>query len=207
MNSASSTSTYTLAAFDFDGTITRGDSLQVFLRYFRGWHGFLGAVILSSPWLVLMVLRVISRHQAKERVLRFILAGCTSAELEQAAKAFAEGPLNHLIRPEMLARIDWHRQQGHRLVLVSASPSVYLRYWAAQYGFETVLSTELEQQDGRFTGRLASRNCWGPEKVQRLQAWWGDAAPALMHAYGDTRGDREMLARADHAWFRGQPIK
>ncbi|MBV1774209.1 HAD-IB family hydrolase [Burkholderiaceae bacterium DAT-1] len=198
---------YTLAAFDFDGTITTGDSLQVFLRELSGWHGLIGGALQSSPWLCLAFLKIISRHSAKEQLLGAMLKGRSYADLDAAAKQFAEGTLESMVRPEMRERIRWHQNQGHRVVLVSASPSLYLRYWAARHGFETVLSTEMEWQNGVFTGNLAGRNCWGPEKVSRLAAWWGDHPPAVLHAYGDTRGDREMIARADHAWFRGVPVK
>ncbi|MGF6301146.1 HAD superfamily phosphoserine phosphatase-like hydrolase [Paraburkholderia sp. WC7.3d] len=88
-------------------------------------------------------------------------------------------------------------------MLVSASPSLYLTVWAARAGFDAVLATELEFRDGRFAGRLASPNCWGPEKVRRLQQWFGSDQPPVLYACGDSRGDREMLALADHAWLRG----
>jgi phosphatidylglycerophosphatase C len=103
----------------------------------------------------------------------------------------------------MAARVQEHKRRGHRLVLVSASPALYLTVWAARAGFDAVLATELEFRDGRFSGRLASPNCWGPEKVRRLQQWFGDARTQVLYAYGDSRGDREMLALADHAWLRG----
>ncbi|WP_233464857.1 haloacid dehalogenase-like hydrolase [Paraburkholderia madseniana] len=61
--------------------------------------------------------------------------------------------------------------------------------------------TELEFRDDRFYGRLPSPNCWGPEKVRRLQRRFGDSQPRVLYVYGDSRGDREMLALAKHAWL------
>lgn len=104
----------------------------------------------------------------------------------------------------MLERVREHKRRAHRLVLVSASPSLYLKVWAAQAGFDAVLATELEFIDDRFTGRLASPNCWGPQKVVRLKQWLGDGErPATVYAYGDSRGDREMLTWVDRPWLRG----
>lgn len=103
----------------------------------------------------------------------------------------------------MAARVQEHKRRGHRLVLVSASPALYLTVWAARAGFDAVLATELEFRDGRVSGRLATPNCWGAEKVRRLQQWFGSDHPHVLYAYGDSRGDREMLALAGHAWLRG----
>lgn len=90
-----------------------------------------------------------------------------------------------------------------RLVLVSASPALYLRHWAADAGFDAVLATEIEFRDGGFSGSFTSPNCWGAEKVRRLQHWFASDPPDVLYAYGDSLGDREMLALADHAWLRG----
>jgi len=202
-SAAEPTQTDVVAAFDFDGTISTGDSLQYFLRRVLGWPRYLLALLLAAPWLLACALHLIDRHQAKQRLLRVSLGGTTVTQAQGWAADFIAHALPGLLRPEMLARVAWHQAQGHRTVLVSASPSLYLQPWAAQMGFEAALCTELQSVDGRYTGRLATRNCWGPEKVRRLEAWWGASAPARMYAYGDSRGDREMLARADVPWLRG----
>ena len=123
--------------------------------------------------------------------------------LDAAADRFVRERLPALLRDDMLARIREHQALGNEVVLVSASPSLYLRKWAASAGIDTVLASELEWRDGAYTGRLAGRNCWGPEKSARLRAWWGERAPRTLYAYGDSRGDREMAALADHPWIRG----
>lgn len=192
-----------LAAFDFDGTISTGDSLQYFLRGVLGWPRYLLALLLASPWLLACALHLTDRHHAKQRLLQVSLGGTERERAEGWARDFATQVLPAMLRPEMLARLAWHQAQGHRTVLVSASPSLYLRPWAERMGFDAALCTELECAGGRYTGRLATRNCWGPEKVRRLEAWWGASVPDRLYAYGDSRGDREMLARADVAWFRG----
>ncbi|AIY42156.1 Phosphoserine phosphatase [Collimonas arenae] len=195
-----------VVAFDFDGTISTSDSLRDFVRHAVGPGRFTLGLISASPWLLGMLLGLCDRASAKARFLAVTLAGTTQPALEEMARHYAETRLPLLVRPDMAARIREHRQRGHRLVLVSASPALYLKYWASSAGFDTVLATELEFRDGRFTGRLASPNCWGPQKVQRLQQWFGDNPPHSLYAYGDSRGDREMLALADHAWLRGSIV-
>lgn len=192
-----------VAAFDFDGTISTCDSLQRFLSSNLGWPRFGLASLRALPWLLACAAHLTDRHNAKEHLLRASLGGTSVAQAEAWAAHFVAHRLPGLLRPEMLARLAWHQAQGHRTVLVSASPSLYLRPWAESVGFQAVLCTELEVVAGRYTGRLASRNCWGPEKVRRLEAWWQGNAPLKLYAYGDSRGDAEMLARADVAWYRG----
>lgn len=192
-----------VAAFDFDGTITTADSLCAFLRHARGDSRFAVGVARACPWLFAFLGGACSRDASKARFLAATLGGLSREQLEHAAQRFVAQGLPAMIRPEMAARLQEHRRLGHRLVLVSASPSFYLKVWAAQHGFEAVLATELEFTETGFSGRLASPNCWGPEKARRLQQWFGGETPGMLYAYGDTRGDREMLAMADRPWLRG----
>jgi len=198
-----------VAAFDFDGTLTRHDTLGPFLLRTLGWIGFARALLLSSPWLLAYVLRLMSNHRAKARLLQVSLAGRTGAEIEHCAQAYARDALPAQWQPWGLEQLVRHQRQGHRCVIVSASPGIYLHAVAASLGVRDVLCTEMESIDGRYTGHLATPNCHGEEKVRRLQAWLAaqfglDAAPVL-HAYGDTKGDLPMLRLARHAWYRGKP--
>ena len=103
----------------------------------------------------------------------------------------------------------WHRAQGHHVVLVSASFGVYLRPLAEALGVDGVVATELTVEDGRCTGALAGGNCRGIEKVVRLHAYldehFGGREAVELWAYGDSPGDLELLADADHAvWAKGR---
>jgi len=196
-----------VAAFDFDGTISTCDSLQRFLPGAIGRWRYSLAILRALPWLLACALHLTDRHAAKQQLLRGSLGGTSVEQADAWAERFVEQQMPQLLRPEMLQRLAWHQAQGHRTVLVSASPALYLRPWAQSMGFDAALCTELEVRDGVYTGRLASRNCWGPEKVRRLEAWWQADVPVKLYAYGDSRGDAEMLARADIAWYRGAPVQ
>ena len=107
------------------------------------------------------------------------------------------------LRAEAVARAEWHRAQGHRIVIVSASLANYLRPIAEELRFDAVLATELEVgPDGRLTGRMLGENVRGPEKARRLDSWiaseLGGVEP-FVWAYGDSSGDKELWARADRA--------
>lgn len=193
-----------IAAFDFDGTISSRDSLKDFALFSIGLLNCSRAYLRVAPQALQWLCARRSRQTLKTAFLRACWMGMPRADLEALARQYAATRLPRLIRPDMLARVNAHKQQGHRLVLVSASPSLYLQPWALAAGFDAVLATELAFSGGTFTGELATPNCWGPEKVLRLSHWLGAADVRLSHAYGDSRGDQEMLAHAQHPWRRGR---
>ena len=190
-----------VAAFDFDGTLTRRDSLLPFLVFVRGAAATARAVVAESPRFGRVLLGRATRDEAKEALLVRLLSGAELQQLSQSGTAFGERLVARGVRPTMRRRLDWHRQAGHRVVIVSASPTVYLDAAGRRLGVDAVLATELEVgADGRLTGRLAGPNCRGEEKVKRLQAWLdgsGREPSGQVWAYGDSRGDAQMLALAD----------
>lgn len=202
-----------IAAFDFDGTLTRGDSLLPFLRRGLGWPRFLGALLRCLPWLAAYALRLIGNDVAKARLLQLALGGRTVAELDDWTTRWLANDFPGELRDWTMARLAWHRQAGHCCVLVSASPDLYLRRVAGQLGFDGLVCTEMDVQDGIVTGRMRTPNCHGEQKVLRLNAWLSERfglasfAGVTLYAYGDTAGDKPMLRLAGQAWYRGQPWK
>src|SRR5207248_11023987 len=95
-----------------------------------------------------------------------LLAGLPVAALEAEAIAYARWILGSRLWPASVERVQWHLAQGHEVVVVSASPAIYVRPAAAHLGIAIVLATELEvDEDARLTGRLVGANVRGPEKV------------------------------------------
>jgi phosphatidylglycerophosphatase C len=158
--------------------------------------------------LVAYALRLMSNHRAKARLLHVSLAGRQLADIGRLADDFVQHDLPALWHPWTLRQLTQHQQLGHRCVIVSASPGIYLHAVAAHLQVDAVLCTEMEWQGDALTGRLTTPNCHGLEKVRRLQAWLdatlGPDAKTVLHAYGDTQGDKPMLRLADHAWYRGK---
>lgn len=195
-----------VAAFDFDGTLTRRDTLLPFLWQLAGPVGMAWRSLLLAPTLLGYGLRGISNDLAKEQVLQRFVAGMADSELRAQGQRYAQRVLPGQLRFDAMTRLAWHRQQGHRCVLISASIEHYVQPWAEANGFDAVLCTRLAvDAQGRLTGRYAGANCYGAEKARRLHAWLGRREDYLLYAYGDSRGDRELLAMADHAWYRRMP--
>lgn len=194
----------TIAVFDLDGTLTRGDTLLPFLRRARGSTRTAGAVLVHVPLIVRALLFPGHRQAAKEAVVAHILAGQDIEALARTAESYAEEVVTRRLRPRMLERVELHRRAGHELVVVSASPALYVAPVGRRLGFDAVLATRLEVGPGRqLTGRITGLNCRGPEKVARLREWLG-SRPVVLYAYGDSAGDRELLAAADVACRLGR---
>ncbi len=119
-----------VAAFDFDGTLTRRDTLLPFLRYLLGDAQVVRHALMLSPTLAGYGLGLVSNSIAKERVFVQCLSGMRTDVLQREGERFASYVLPGLLRHETLQRLEWHRQQGHRCVVISASLDIYVRPWA-----------------------------------------------------------------------------
>jgi len=203
----------TVAAFDFDGTLTRGGSVVPFLIAVRGLLAVLGALARNAPKLVrAAIVGGSAADAAKEAVFVRVLGGVPAAHVDKVAVRFAERHLEHRLRAEVRARLEWHHRQGHHVVIVSASPEYYVGPAGRALGADGVLATRLAvDASGRLTGRYEGKNCRGAEKYARVVAWLrangpsgsGSAQPTLW-AYGNSRGDLQLLDAADHGVDAGK---
>jgi phosphatidylglycerophosphatase C len=201
--SAQHTEKPVVAAFDFDGTLTRRDTLFPFLLHVAGPVKFSWKIVLLLATLAGYALGLIRNDKAKIKVLTRFLVNMEMASLQQYAQQFAEQKLPSLLRSEAMQRLAWHRQQGHRCVVVSASLEIYLRPWASTAGFDDILGSRLETlADGRTTGNLLGENCFGAEKMRRLETLLGSRDGYTLYAYGDSRGDKELLSAADYPFYK-----
>ena len=181
----------TVAAFDFDKTLSSRDNVLPFLVAAAGRGAVMRALVASIPDVARR-----RRDDVKVRLTR-LLSDRDADEISYLAERFAADVVAHHLRDDVLARAAWHRDEGHERVIVSASYECYLTPIGAALGFDAVLGTRLEVVDGRLTGRLDGANVRRAEKVRRLDGWLAGRA-ATVWAYGDSSGDRELLARADH---------
>lgn len=196
-----------VAAFDFDGTITMRDTLLPFLIYSAGKAQAIKKLAKLSPKLLSYFFSITSRQEVKEHVLKRFFGGMPMSQLEELGEAFAKSDiLKKLIYVNALKRLEWHKRQKHRCILVSASIDAYLRPWAKRVGFDDLICSKLEvDRLGVVTGSLEGKNCWGDEKSQRLEALLGPKEGYTLYAYGDSRGDHELLDLADHPFYRKMP--
>ena len=190
----------TLAAFDVDGTLTWTDSFMLFLRYYSGRTKFFLNLIRLVPTFVLYGLKLIGRDTAKNHLLTVFFAGDDFENYRTKAQEFAKKVYPIIYRKDGLSAVSGHKNIGDEVALVSASLADYLEFWAVDLGVKHVLATRLEVVGGKLTGKMAGPNCRAEIKLQEIRKHFPDYE--LVAAYGDSRGDKEMLEAAKTPFYR-----
>jgi phosphatidylglycerophosphatase C len=191
-----------LAVFDFDGTLTKRDSFAPFIRSACGRRTFRRGILKQRRAVIRYLLGRSSNQVIKETLITQYFQGWTIADLEAAATKFAQHDLPPMLNLKAMTQLQWHQQQGHRLIIVSANLELYLQPWAAAHGITDVLGTRIAIEDGKVTGKLNGASCYGDEKVERLKVLVGDLSNYCLYAYGDSEGDRPLLEIADLPFYR-----
>ena len=186
--------------FDLDGTLTRHDTLLPYLAGFLRQHPQL-AVHLPRVLPVLAGFAVggADRGALKSAAIRAVLGGRARAALEAWTSEFVSRLIPRGLHAEALAALEAHRRSGELLVLLSASPDLYVPAIGRELGFERTVCTGVEWQGERLTGRLTTPNRRGAEKVRCLAALCREHPGRKLIAYGNSASDLEHLALADRA--------
>ena len=185
-------------AFDFDGTLTTSDTLLAFIRYAKGTPAFVWGFLCHAHLLVLMKLRLYPNWKAKEKVFSYFFKGMDLEAFDSLCQRFAADNRS-LLRPKGLQLIAQAQEEGADVLIVSASIDNWVQPFFPQV---KVLGTQIEVKDGCLTGRFLTKNCYGQEKVNRILALYPDRNTYHLTAYGDSRGDKELLAFADESHYQ-----
>ena len=204
--------TRTIAAFDFDGTITKRDTLVPFLAKVSGPARFTSACAQLGLLGARRKVPLQDRDRIKEHMIELLLGGRSEHDLQRAGERYARDLLTgDRLRPDVVARIHEHHRVGHGTVIVSASLIYYLEPIARELSMDGVIGVEPEVVDGVLTGRLARPNVRADEKAVRLREWLG-AAPdgelaVTVHGYGNSSGAHALLDMCEQGWWFGKAAK
>ncbi|ERJ69997.1 HAD-IB family hydrolase [Porphyromonas gingivalis] len=193
-----------IAIFDFDGTLTRCDSLLPFLRQAQPVILFwLRLPFYLAMWMCYK-LRLAPADRTKAAILSTVLKGKREVECRAMGQRFVPA-IESLLRPEALRCLEWHRSEGHRLVLLTASLLPCVEPWAEKTGFHTVIATLPEIKSGILTGRFEGNNCKGKEKIHRMDRALPHWRDSISYGYGDSPSDRPLLSLCTHSYYRRFP--
>ncbi len=190
-----------IAFFDFDGTITSRDTLLEFIRFAKGDLAFIAGFLLYSPFIVAFKLGIITNQQAKEKVLAHFFSDTTIDEFNQLCREFARKAIPGLVRQKAMSEIAKLKAEGAEIVVVSASAENWVGEWSRSQDLG-YLATRMECRDGKLSGKIVGRNCYGDEKVQRIRSAYDLGSFDKIYCYGDSAGDYEMLALAHIKFYR-----
>ena len=190
-----------IAFFDFDGTITTDDSLIRFIRFVVGDTKFAIGMLALSPMLTAYKLKLIPNYKAKQYMLSYFFKGMIKEKFMQVANEYSLKHIDTILRPKAMEKIAWHKEQGHKIVIVSASIECWLKPWCDKHGLD-LITTKLEIKDGIVTGKFLSKNCYGIEKANRVHTEYNLDDYDHIYAYGDSRGDKELLALANESFYK-----
>lgn len=190
-----------VCAFDFDGTLTSGDSFLDFVRFDRGTLRFIIGFLRYSPLILLMLLHVCDNGKVKQKIFSYFFRGMTLDEFDRRCRAYARARKDSLLREDGRRAVVKALQTGYRVVIVTASIEDWVAPFFTTDPLLSIVGTKIEVCHGRLTGRFLTKNCYGQEKVNRIKLLLPDREAYTLIAFGDSRGDRELLRYADRSFL------
>lgn len=190
-----------LAIFDVDRTLIKGDSFLLFGKFLLGKRR---PRVGEAPRLAALALGYLAgtaeAGTLKGSLLRMAAGGARSAEMAALAEEFTAKVLLPRVYLQAQERIQWHRSSGHRLVFLSASPAMYLEKLGEKLEVEAVIATRFKWRDGVFLGELDGRNCKGEEKLARLLTACDDQQIDWQNSYyyADSVADLPVFEKVGH---------
>lgn len=188
-------------AFDFDGTLTSRDTLLEFIRFVKGDKFFLLCMLYYLPLLLLMKMGLYPNWKVKQKVFAHCFKGMKLSDFNNWCARFAHDKAS-VLRPKGVQKIGEILEAGDRVVIVSASINNWVEPFFAGLSGVFVIGTMIENRDGVITGRFLIRNCYGEEKVRRLLQLYPERQDYWLVAYGDSRGDFELLDFANESHYK-----
>ena len=194
-----------LALFDFDGTITVGDTWTPFMRLAVKPARQAFARFVLIPAYARYKCGMMPVGDMRESAIRVGLSGERAGDVRGLGSRYAREALPALVRPCAAERLAWHKSQCDDVVVVSASLNVYLSPWCEDRQIAAICTT-LEERDGMLTGKCIGGDCSGEEKVRRILAQYSLSGYEAVYAYGDTPDDKPLLALATHKYYCWQDV-
>ena len=192
-----------IAAFDFDGTITSKDTLIEFIKYATGKFCFYKGIILYSHLLLVYKLKLFPNWKMKQLLFSHFFRRISLVQFDAICRAFYREKGQGLFRKDACEAVQRHIAHGDTVIIVSASIENWVLPFGESLGVDVVVGTKVDINElGNLTGRFLTTNCYGMEKVKRINQLYPHRNTYYLIAYGDSRGDKELLSFADEAYYQ-----
>lgn len=191
-----------LAIFDLDGTITHTDTFVDFIQHATSRKQFyIGIIVLSIP-ILLYKCRILSTERIKHLIFKYFFKDFDYDKFKELSESYSKDRLPELIKPSASDAIRAHTTQGHRVVIVTASVSLWVRPWCVSQNLD-LIATELEIVDNKLTGKFSGKHCYGDAKADLIMKKYNQLKGfSYIYAYGDSPADQFMLNLADEKYYK-----
>jgi len=218
----------TLAIFDLDYTLTKRGTWGRFVWSMIKFRPHLWVPLWGSAGLTQWKYKQgkLPRVAVKQAMMRWCMTGKTREEMLRRAEAFADNEVRNGMRPGGLTVLREHQERGDTVMIASAAVDIIVEAIAEQLGVVHVVSTNMSwSKEGRLSHDFKSENCYGPEKLRRVQTYLTENSLMKQNhtditMYSDSYSDLDILTFADlsvavhpdkrlesHAKQHGWPIK
>ncbi|MDD3877688.1 MAG: HAD-IB family hydrolase [Bacteroidales bacterium] len=184
------------AVFDFDGTITSKDTFLEFIKFSYGRFSLYKCMFFHLPFTLLYFMKLYPNYKLKELYFSFFFKGKPYIDIKKKGDLFGENLLPSLIFSSVSDVLNWHKERGHDIYILSASSDIWLGRWCEMNGCKFI-GTEFESKDGLFTGKISGNNCYGKEKAERIKPILTENQYAISYGYGDSTSDKYFLNLMD----------
>ena len=191
-----------LALYDFDGTITNNDTFIDIIRHTFSFRAFMCGFLLHLPEIIAFKLKLYPNWKAKEKIFNHFFGGMHIDDFNKICQSYFEFRHESILRKDAIESIKKHQNAGNRVAIVSASIKNWIQPFADYLGIENIISTTAEISNDKLTGKFSNKNCHGTEKVEKSKIAFPDRDKYTIYAYGDSSGDKPMLAYANKAFYR-----
>lgn len=189
-----------LYCFDFDVTLTRHDTLFMFLKFYDQKRYSI-QYIKHIPLFVFCKLKIGDVEKVKKRFIKSVIGGESKEMLGKKANDFFKEKHSIIFREKAMTFIGQIDREETDCFIVSASLDIWVKPFSDYLKME-LISTEAKFKNNLFTGDFLTKNCNGKEKVNRIKKAIEGKKHHQIVAFGDSAGDKEMLTWADIAHFR-----
>lgn len=189
-----------VAIFDLDYTLTKKGT----------WGRFVVKTVSRKPWLWLPLAMSagftqfrykqdhLPRIRVKKAMMRWSMVGKSRAHLEKLADEFADNEIENGLRPGAIQALQNHQANGDVIIIASAAVDLIVRPIAARLNIAHWVATDLKWEDEKLASNFSSKNCYGPEKLERVKRLFAQNAElkhsnTIITMYSDSYSDIEIL--------------
>jgi phosphatidylglycerophosphatase C len=195
-----------VAIFDLDGTLSRRDTFLPFIAGLltRRPDRWLRLPLLLGP-VALFLLRQMDRGGLKGQILHILFGGLPEPAIATWARQFSAAAVQRLMFTDSLHVLRGHQQAGDHVVLLSASPDLYVPDIGRELGANEVFCTPIAWRGNLLDGRLAGPNHRDEQKLRVLQALRQRLPGLQVIAYGNSEADLPHLLQCEQAVYVNAP--